>query len=68
MLVSVPFTERDPVFMPYIEEFAREVDAQVIFFEEADHFIHQYEPERVADLLKEFLTELQRIQKTPYIT
>jgi pimeloyl-ACP methyl ester carboxylesterase len=58
MLVSVPFGERNEWFIPYSETFAQEIGARIVFFEDADHFIHQYEPERVADLLRGFIIEL----------
>ena len=58
MLVSVPFGERNPFFMPYSEEFAQAMGVEIVLFEEADHFIHQYEPERVAGLMSRFIAEL----------
>lgn len=61
MLVSVLFgeTEGYPFFIPYSEEFAQAIGAQIEFFDEANHFIHQYEPERAADLVRTFVIALQ---------
>jgi len=44
---------------PYKEMFAREIDAQIIFFD-SGHSLHQYEPNRVADLVRMFISELQK--------
>jgi len=40
------------------EEFARQNDAQIEFFD-SGHSIHQYEPEKMANLIRAFLSELQ---------
>jgi len=56
LLVSTVFNER--FWVPYKEELARQMDAQIEFFD-SPHVLHQYEPERIAGLIHAFISELQ---------
>ncbi|MCL2197984.1 MAG: alpha/beta hydrolase [Defluviitaleaceae bacterium] len=46
-------------WIPYQEEFARATDAQIEFFD-SGHFLHQYEPERIANLIRAFLMDFNQ--------
>jgi len=58
MRLLVSRTSMIPYFVPYQEELARQMDAQIEFFD-SPHSLHQYEPERIAGLIRAFISELQ---------
>ena len=58
MLLLVSRTSAIAYFVPYQEELARQMSAQVEFFD-SPHLLHQYEPDRIADLIRAFISELQ---------
>jgi len=58
LLVSTVFRAADGFWVPYKEELSRQLSAQIELFDRP-HALHQYEPERIANLVRQFIAELQ---------
>jgi len=62
MLLLVSRTSAIPYFVPYQEELARQMGAQIEFFD-SGHALHQYEPERIASLIRTFISAFEEDQE-----